>query len=73
MTTTINSKIEFDNISATLCGRMVSLDSDTRIRAAKDAATVLAELPKFLRNSPHCQGEIEAMTTLISRVSAENA
>jgi len=70
--TTITSKIEFDNISATLCGRMVSLDRDTRVQAAADASALLADLPKFLRNSPHCQGEIEAINTLIDRVSAEN-
>ncbi|MBK9309163.1 MAG: hypothetical protein IPN12_00180 [Rhodocyclaceae bacterium] len=71
MTTTITSKIEFDNLSAKLCGRMVSLDRETRVQAAKDAESLLAELPKFLRSSPHCQGEIEAINTLISRVSAE--
>lgn len=70
--TNITSKIEFDNLSAKLCGRMVSLDRETRIQAAADASTLLAELPKFLRNSPHCEGEIEAINTLIARVSAEN-
>lgn len=70
--TTITSKIEFDNLSAKLCGRMVSLDQETRAQAAKDASTLLSDLPKFLRNSPHCQGEIEAMNTLIARVTAEN-
>lgn len=72
MTNAITSKIEFDNLSAKLCGRMVSSDSATRQQAAKEAASLLAELPKFLRNSPHCQGEIEAINTLIARVSAEN-
>lgn len=71
--TTITSKIEFDNISATLCGRMVSLDHDTRKQAAEDASNLINNLPKFLRNSPHCQKEIEAITTLITRISAENA
>lgn len=69
---TITSKIEFDNLSAKLCCRMVSSDSETRLQAAKDAAAVLAELPKLLRNSPHCQGEIAAMRTLISRVYEQN-
>jgi hypothetical protein len=69
--TTITSKTEFDNLSATLCGRMVSLDSATRQQAAKDAEALLADLPKSLRNSPHCKGEIEAINALISRVSAE--
>lgn len=71
MTSTITSKIEFNNISATLCNRMVSLDSETRKRAAIEAESALANLPKFLRNSPHCKGEIDAMSTLISRVTAE--
>ena len=70
--TNITNKIEFDNLSAKLCGRMVSSDSATRHQAAKEASTALAELPKFLRNSPHCQSEIEAMNTLIARVSTEN-
>ena len=72
MTNTITSKIEFDNLSAKLCGRMVSIDSATRQQAANEASNLLTELPKFLRNSPHCQSEIEAINTLISRVSAEN-
>lgn len=70
--TAITSKIEFNNISATLCGRMVSSDSATRQQAAKEASAALAELPKFLRNSPHCQGDIEAMNTMIASVSAEH-
>ena len=65
----ITSKIEFDNLSAKLCGRMVSLDLETRLQAAQEASATLAELPKSLRNSPHCQGEIEAMRSLIARVS----
>lgn len=72
MTNTITSKIEFDNLSATLCGRMVSLDAATRIQAAHDAAQLLADLPKFLRNSPHCRAEIKAINTLIDSVTAEN-
>jgi hypothetical protein len=67
----ITSKIEFDNLSATLCGRMVSLDSATRHQAATEAETLLADLPKFLRNSPHCRDEIAAINTLVSRVRAE--
>ena len=47
-------------------------EAKARHQAAKEASTALAELPKFLRNSPHCQSEIEAMNTLIARVSAEN-
>lgn len=70
MTTAITSKIEFNNRSAILCGRMVSLDKATRQQAAKDAESFVANLPKFLRNSPHCRGEIEAINTFISRVSA---
>lgn len=72
MTNAITSKIEFDNLSAKLCGRMVSLDSSTRQQAATEAETLLAELPKFLRNSPHCRDEIAAINTLVSRVRAEN-
>lgn len=72
MTNTITSKIEFDNLSAKLCGRMISLDSATRQQAAAEAETLLAELPKFLRNSPHCRDEIAAINTLVSRVRAEN-
>jgi hypothetical protein len=70
--TTITSKIEFDNLSATLCGRMVSLDAETRQQAATAAETLLSDLPKFLRNSPHCRDEIAAINTLVSRVRAEN-
>lgn len=72
MTTTITSKIEFDNLSAILCGRMVSLDSATRQQAATEAETLLSDLPKFLRNSPHCHDEIAAINALVSRVRAEN-
>jgi len=68
--TTITSKIEFDNLSATLCGRMVSLDAATRQQAAAEAETLAADLPKFLRNSPHCAGEIDALNTLVARVRA---
>ena len=64
----ITSKIEFDNASAILCGRMVSLNRDTRIQAADDASAMLAALPKFLYNSPHCRDEIIAIHTLITRV-----
>lgn len=64
---TITSKIEFDNLCAKLCARMVSLDCSTRQMAARDAEALLAELPKSLRNSPHCAAEIEALNTLISR------
>jgi hypothetical protein len=63
----ITGKIEFDNASATLCGRMVSLDNETRVSAAKDATELLANLPAFLRNSPHCRAEIEAINTLVER------
>ncbi len=73
MTMTITSKIEFDNLSATICGRMVSLDSTTRQQAATDAEALLADLPKFLRNSPHCRDEIAAINTLISRVHGEQS
>lgn len=62
----ITSTIEFNNASATLCGRMVSLDRDTRIQALNDASAMLAALPKFLYNSPHCQDEITAIQTLIA-------
>lgn len=68
---TITSKIEFDNESATLCGRMVSLDADGRHKAANDAEKMLSELPTFLRNSPHLRDEINAINTLISRVHGE--
>jgi len=71
--TTITNKMQFDILSAKLCGRMISSDSATRVDAAKEAESLLSELPKFLRNSPHCQGEIEAMNTLISKVFAEQA
>jgi len=67
----IANKIEFDNTSAVLCARMVALDKDTREQAAIDAEAVLAGLPKFLRNSPHCRNEIGAMRTLISRALAK--
>ncbi len=73
MTNTITSKIEFNNLSAILCGRMVSMDSAARQQAASEAETLLADLPKFLRNSPHCASEISAINTFISRVRAENA
>ena len=69
---TITSKIQFDSLSAILCGRMVSTDPKTRLEAALAASTLLAELPKFLRNSPHCRDETEAITTLISRVFEES-
>ena len=67
----ITSKTEFDNLSAKLCGRMVSLDKATRATAADDAEAMLAGLPKDLRNSPHCKGEISAVKALIGRVLAE--
>ena len=67
----ITSKTEFDNLSATLCGRMVSLDKATRATAADDAEAMLAGLPKDLRNSPHCKDEISALKTLICKVRSE--
>lgn len=67
----ITSKVQFDNISSTLCGRMVSLESEIRKQAANEAADILESLPKFLLNSPHCSSEIEAMNSLIARVKAE--
>lgn len=70
---TLTSKAEFDTLSASLCGRMVSNDPETRAIAAADASRLLSDLPKFLRNSPHCQGEIEAISTLIARVSIEGS
>ena len=69
---TIKGKTELEHISARLCGEMVDFDIETRHQAAQDAKTVLAELPKFLSNSPHCRGEIQAMKTLIARVCALN-
>ena len=65
--TKINGKTEFFNLSAKLCGRMVSLNHDTRIIAAKEAQDVLASLPTCLLNSPHCQDEIKAMILLINK------
>ena len=65
------NKTEFDNLSARLCGRMVSLDAATRTQAADEAEALLAGLPKDLLNSPHCQGEIGAIKTLIARVRSE--
>lgn len=62
------TKNEFDNLSAKLCGRMVSLDKATRLVAADEAEALLAGLPKDLRNSPHCLGEINALNALINRV-----
>lgn len=67
----ITSKTDFDNLSAKLCGRMVSLDQATRIAAAIRARAMLASLPKDLRNSPHCREEISAVEKLIARVNAE--
>jgi len=67
----ITSKTEFDNLSAKLCGRMVSLDKATRSTAADEAEAMLAGLPKDLKNSPHCKGEISAVKALIDRVLAE--
>lgn len=64
------TKTEFDNASAKLCARMVSLDADTRRQAAQDAQALLSGLPKDLRNSPHCRDEIEALNTLIDRAAA---
>ena len=63
------TKTEFDQKSSRLCGRMVSLDAETRRDAAADASTLLADLPAVLKNSPHCRGEIEALQTLINRVT----
>lgn len=67
----ITTKIEFDNASAIFCGRMVSLDMDTRKTAAKSAVEMLANLPKSLKNSPHITAEVAALEALISRVAAE--
>lgn len=67
----ITSKTEFDNLSAKLCGRMVSLDKATRSTAADEAEAMLAGLPKDLKNSPHCKGEISGVKALIDRVLAE--
>ena len=64
------NKTEFDNLSARLCGRMVSLDAATRTQAADEAEALLAGLPKDLKNSPHCRGEINALNELIKRVRA---
>ena len=66
------TKTEVDNLSATLCGRMVSMDSDTRQQAASEAEALLADLPKFLRNSPHCRDEIAAINTFVSRVRGQS-
>jgi hypothetical protein len=66
----ILSKTEFDNLSAKLCGRMVSLDKTTRRAAADDAEALLADLPKDLKNSPHCKEEISTIRALIGRVRA---
>jgi hypothetical protein len=65
----VTGKIEFDNMAAKLGGRLVSLDQATRQQAALDAAELLADLPKFLRNSPHCSGEIAALNILLSRAT----
>lgn len=61
----------FFNISAKLCGQMLSLDKQTRKEAAVDASDILFNLPKVLSNSPHCFNEIKTIKTLISRVNAE--
>ena len=50
---------------------MVSLDSATRQKAANEAATVLADMPKSLRKSPHCSHEIAAINILVFRVKNE--
>ena len=62
------TKLQFDNRSSILCGRMVSLDADTRRAAASEARELLNTLPAVLKNSPHCVGEISAMESLINRV-----
>lgn len=69
---TIKSKLEFDHESAKLCGRMVSMDGETRLRASVAAAEMVDGLPAFLRNSPHCRGEIETLNMLIAGVEAEH-
>ena len=66
----ITRKLEFDQASSILCGRMVSLDSKTRRQAADDAASMLAGLYKHLLNSPHCRKEIDALSILIARNQA---
>ena len=63
----ITSKIEFDQIASNLAGKMVSLDSQTRADAAIEAELFLENLPKFLKNSPHCKSEISALNKLISK------
>jgi hypothetical protein len=70
MSMSINTKYEFDRASSTLCGRMASLDLETRKRAADDAAKLIENLPKFLLNSPHCHSELKAMKTFITNVEA---
>ena len=67
----MKSKQEFDQASSTLCGRMVSLDAETRAIAATRAGEILRTLPAFLANSPHCQGEISAMRQLVAAVDSE--
>lgn len=69
---TITSKNQFDHLAATFGARMVSSDRATRQQAAQDAEALLAVLPKFLSNSPHCADEISALRTLILRVAAED-
>lgn len=64
------TKNEFNNLSVQLCVRMVLLDKATRLVAADEAEALLAGLPKNLRNSPYCRGEINALNELIKRVRA---
>ena len=65
---TISSKLEFDHKCADLAGQMVSGDLHTRIVAAQNGLDFLRDLPKFIRNSPHCEGEIEALKTFIRSI-----
>ncbi len=68
---TITSTLEFQQQSSALCGQMVSLDSKTRKEASEKAQFLLNNLPKFIKNNKTNFGEINAIETLIAKVSAE--
>jgi hypothetical protein len=58
---------QFNQASSILCGRMASLDIDTRVAAANEASILIASLPKQTLNEPSLKGEFDAIKKLIAK------
>lgn len=57
----IKSSNEFLHVSSRICGDCVSLSLETRKSGAAKAKELIANAPKFLRNSPHLKAEFNAL------------